>query len=86
MKFKSACEHAQCFLGSNEVNLLYLILVGLRYMAQSSEQAPFISEFVGSILAMDSCEKSQSTLCRKSWVSFLRVLRFLPTGKVDRVG
>jgi hypothetical protein len=43
------------------------------------------SEFVGkvgSILATDSCGKSQSTLCRrKSWV-----LRFPPTGKVDRVG
>jgi hypothetical protein len=35
-------------------------------VAQSSEQAPFTSEFVGSILATDSCEKSQSTLCRKS--------------------
>jgi hypothetical protein len=31
-------------------------------------QAPFTSEFVSSILATDSCEKSQSTLCRKSWV------------------
>jgi hypothetical protein len=28
-------------------------------VAQSSEQAPFTSEFVGSILATDSCEKSQ---------------------------
>jgi hypothetical protein len=28
-------------------------------MAQSSGQAPFTSEFVGSILATDSCEKSQ---------------------------
>ena len=36
--------------------------------AQSSEQAPFTSEFVGSILATDSGEKSQLTLCRKSWV------------------
>jgi hypothetical protein len=27
-------------------------------------QAPFTSEFVGSILATDSCEKSQPALCR----------------------
>jgi hypothetical protein len=27
-------------------------------VAQSSEQAPFTSEIVGSFLAMDSCEKS----------------------------
>ena len=31
---------------------------GLR-LAQSLEQAPFTSEIVGSILATDSCEKSQ---------------------------
>ena len=37
-------------------------------MEQSSQQAPFTSEILGSILAMDSCEKSPSTLCRKSWV------------------
>ena len=46
------------------------------------EQAPFTSEFVGWILATDSCEKSQSTKV----VGFLRVLQFPPTGKVDRVG
>ena len=33
-------------------------------MTQSSEHAPFTSEIVGSILATDSCEKSQSTLCQ----------------------
>jgi hypothetical protein len=39
------------------------------FVAQSSEQTPFTSEFVGSIsLATESCEKSQSTVCRKSWV------------------
>ena len=38
-------------------------------MAQLSEQAPpFTSEFVGSILAKDSCEMNQSTPCRNSWV------------------
>ena len=37
-------------------------------VAQSSEQAPFTSEIVGSFLATDSCEKCLSTLCRKSWV------------------
>jgi hypothetical protein len=50
-------------------------------MAQSSEQAHFTSEFVGSILATDSCEKSQSTLCRKSWV-FSGCSGFLPQGKL----
>jgi hypothetical protein len=56
-------------------------------VAQSSEQAPFASEFVSSNLATDSCEKSRSTLCRKSWV-FSECSGFLPhgklTGKVDR--
>jgi hypothetical protein len=34
-------------------------------MAQSSEQfAPSTSEIVGSILATDSCENSQSTFCQ----------------------
>ena len=46
-----------------------------------SEQAPFISEMVGSILTTDSCEKSQSTLYRKSWV-FSGCSSFLPQGKL----
>jgi hypothetical protein len=50
-------------------------------MAQSSEQAPFNSEIVGSILATDSCEKSRSTLCRKSWV-FSGASSFLTQGKL----
>jgi hypothetical protein len=41
----------------------------------------FISEFVGSILATDSCEKSQSTLWRKSLV-FSGCSGFLPQGKL----
>jgi hypothetical protein len=49
--------------------------------SESSEQAPFTSEIVGSILATDSCEKSQSTLCRKSWV-FSGCSGFLPQGKL----
>ena len=44
-------------------------------------KTPFTSEFVGSILAMDSCEKSQSTLCRKSWV-FSECSGFLSQGKL----
>ena len=39
------------------------------------------SEFVGLILATDSCEKSQSTLCRKSWV-FSGRSGFLPQRKL----
>jgi hypothetical protein len=50
--------------------------------SQSSEQAPFTSEYVqGSILATDLCEKSQSTLCRKSWV-FSGCSGFLPQEKL----
>ena len=52
--------------------------------AQSSEQARFTSEFVGSILAKDSCEESVNALPKV--VGILQVLRFPPTGKVDRVG
>jgi hypothetical protein len=45
------------------------------------------SEIVGSILATDSCEKSQSTaLCRTEVVGFIRVRQFPPTGKAYRVG
>ena len=50
-------------------------------MAQSSEQAPFTSEFMSSILATDSCEKSLSTLCQKLWV-FSGRSDFLPQGKL----
>jgi hypothetical protein len=51
-------------------------------VVQSSEQGSFTSEFVDSILATDSCEKSQSTLCRKSWV-VSRCSGFLPQGKLS---
>jgi hypothetical protein len=57
-------------------------------VALSSEQAPFTSEIVGSILAADLCKKSQSDsmLCTESREFSLRVLWFPPTGKVVRVG
>jgi hypothetical protein len=51
-------------------------------VAQSSQQAPFTSENVSSIPAMDSCEKSRSTLCRKSCVVSGRS-GFLPQGKLS---
>ncbi len=35
-------------------------------VAQSSQQAPFISMMIGSIPAADTCKKSQSTLYGKS--------------------
>jgi hypothetical protein len=60
---------------------LYLRLYMWSSMAQSSEKAPFTSEFVGLILAMDSCEKSQSSLCRKSWL-FSGCSVFFPQGKL----
>jgi hypothetical protein len=41
----------------------------------------FTSEIVGSILGTDSCEKSPSTLCWKSWV-FSGCSGFLPQGKL----
>jgi hypothetical protein len=50
-------------------------------VSQSSEQAPFTSEIVGTILAMDSCEKSRSMLCGKSLV-FSGCSYFLPHGKL----
>jgi hypothetical protein len=53
---------------------------GPRYVAHSSEQAPHLWD-VGSILTMDSCEKSQSMLCQKSWV-FSGCSGFLPQGKL----
>jgi Sec7-like guanine-nucleotide exchange factor len=59
---------------------------GGAFVSKSSEQAPFTSEFVGSILATDSCEKSRSMLCRKSWV-FSGCSGFLPQGMLTcRVG
>ena len=58
-------------------------------MAQSSGQAPFTSEIVGSNLGSDSLHssgKSSSTLCQKSWV-FSGYSGFLPlemlTGLVE---
>ena len=57
-----------------------MIIIGAS-VAQSSEQTPFTSEFLGSNPATDSCEKSQSTLCRKSWV-FSGCSSFLPQEKL----
>jgi hypothetical protein len=55
-------------------------------VAQLSEQAPFTSEIVGSILVTDSC----MTLMWKESVNALPkvvgFLRIAPTGNVDRVG
>ncbi len=48
-------------------------------MAQWSECSPFTSEAAGSNPVLHSCEKSQSTLCRKSWV-FSGLSGFLPQG------
>ena len=64
--------------------LLFLVLRGIlgrTSVAQSSEQAPFTSEIMGSILATDSCERSLSLLCRKSFV-FSGRSGFLPQGKL----
>ena len=53
-------------------------------VAQSSEQGPFTSEFVGWILATDSCEESVNALSKV--LDLLRLLRFVPTGKVNMAG
>jgi hypothetical protein len=59
---------------------LYIHFVGeWASVAQSSEQAPFTSEIVGSILTTDSCEKSRA-------LPKDVVLRFPPTEKIDRMG
>jgi hypothetical protein len=54
-------------------------------LAQSSEQAPFNSEIVSSILATDSWRLY--SICDVNAlpkvVGFLRVLRFPPTGNAD---
>ena len=49
-------------------------------VAWSSEQVPFSSEFVGSILTKDSHEESVNALPKV--VGFFRVLRFPPQGKL----
>ncbi len=56
------------------------LLVGAS-VGQSLEQTLFTSKIVGSILATNSCEKSQSTLWRNSWV-FSGHSGFLPQGKL----
>jgi hypothetical protein len=52
-------------------------------VAQSSGEAPFTSEIVGSILALRTCVKRVSALLKV--VCFL-LLQYSHTGKVDRVG
>jgi hypothetical protein len=56
---------------------------------------PFTSKVAGSNLSenflnatriQSSCEKSEKVNALPKVVGFLRVLRFPPTGKVDRVG
>jgi hypothetical protein len=54
-------------------------------MAQSSKQAPFTSEIVGSILAIPTHVKRVSQRSAESR-GFSPGAPFPPTGKVDRVG
>jgi hypothetical protein len=67
--------------------LLYMFSVDSG-VVHSSEQSPFTSEIVGSILAANTwhlCENvGQRALLKVG--GFLRVLQFPPTGNVDRVG
>jgi hypothetical protein len=54
--------------------IIIMIIVGLRWRS--------CSEFVGSILAKDSCEMNQSTPCRNSWVFSGCSSNFFPQGKL----
>jgi hypothetical protein len=51
------------------------------YVEQSSDQAPFTSEIVGSIL-----DVKRPVNALPKGVGFLRALRFPPTKNVDSVG
>jgi hypothetical protein len=63
-------------------SVFFLLLVGTVEFRWRSRQSKRLSpQNVGSIFVMESCEKSQSTLCRKSWV-FTRCSVFLPQGKL----
>jgi hypothetical protein len=70
-----------CILFGTNAAGVYILLYYWASVAQSLEQAPFTSEFVGSVVATDSCEKSQSTLCRKSKI-FYGSSGFLTQGKL----
>jgi hypothetical protein len=90
LKSKSKLEHFRAFINGFRLDVarrtakhrsLLCFSRASPSVVQSSGQGPFTSEIVGSILATDSCEKSQSTLCRKSWV-FSGCSGFLPQGKL----
>ena len=70
---------------SGKMITAYRKIMELRCRSCQSNKAPFMtSEIVGLILAMDSCEKSLSTLCQTSWV-FSGDSSFLPQGKLGRI-
>jgi hypothetical protein len=59
--------------------IMYVLVMSGALVVQSSEQAPFTSEIVGTDSCVDSSEKNLLTLCRKSWlVGFLKALQFPP--------
>jgi hypothetical protein len=71
--------HSTSKIQHRSVHRLYFLRASV---AQSSKQAP---SWVRFSLRTHVNWKSQSTLCRKSWV-FSGRSGFLPTGKVSRVG
>jgi hypothetical protein len=71
--------YIRCIAFIAQIRVRFYKFTRSRWASVASEQAPFTSEFVGSILATNSCDKPVN-------VGFLLVLRFSPTGKVNRVG
>jgi hypothetical protein len=65
--------HSTSKIQHSSVHRLYFLRASV---AQSSKQAPFTSEFVGSILATDSCELKESVNALPKVMGFLRALRF----------
>jgi hypothetical protein len=72
-----------------------MIMIRGASVAKWLAHLPFTSEAAGSSLSenflnatrtQSSCEKSKKANALAKVVGFLRVLRFPPTGKVDRVG
>jgi hypothetical protein len=65
--------HSTSKIQHRSVHRLYFLRASV---AQSSKQASFTSEFVGLILATDSCELKESVNALPKVMGFIRALRF----------
>ena len=72
---------------SPQMQVSWSKLKGFRWCSRQSKRLSPLHEIVGPILATDS-RRHVKRVSQRSAESpgFLRVLRFPPTGKVDRVG